>query len=99
MIQAVGLALSGLLIADTAYAVVQKSPHAAKKSVTIQGVQVAIDRTMGRLLAPDAAQLSAFSRAPIERPAASSGLRSHEDVESSVISADEAAARKVSQRI
>lgn len=63
MIQAIGLTLSGLLVAGGAYAADQKSPQAAEKSVTVQGVQVAIDPATGRLVAPTAAQRAALSKA------------------------------------
>ena len=99
MIQAVGLALSGLLMAGTAYAADQKSPQAAEKSVTVQGVQVAIDPATGRLVAPNAEQRAALSRALMERPAGSSILRSRAGLDSSAAPADEAAARKTFRTI
>lgn len=94
MVQAVGLALSGLLMAGAAYAADQKSPQVAEKSVTVQGVQVAIDPSTGRLVAPDATQRAALSRALLMRPAASSTLSSRLGRGDSAAPADEAAARK-----
>lgn len=94
MIQAIGLALSGLLVAGTAYAADQKAPQAAEKSVTVQGVQVAIDPATGHLVAPTAAQRAALSRMLIERPAASRTLGARAGLASAAAPADEAAARK-----
>jgi hypothetical protein len=94
MIQAAGLMLSGLLVAGTAYAGDQKAPQAAEPSVTVQGVQVAIDPTTGQLVTPTAAQRAALSRAMVQQPAASRDLRSRGILDSSAAPADEAAARK-----
>lgn len=94
MIQAIGLALSGLLVAGTAIAADQKAPPAAETSVTVQGVQVAIDPVTGRLVAPTAAQRAALSRAMVERSASSRDLRSRAGLSGSAAPADEAAARK-----
>jgi hypothetical protein len=94
MIQAAGLMLSGLLVAGTAYAGDQKAPQAAEPSVTVQGVQVAIDPATGQLVAPTAAQRAALSRAMVQQPAASRDLRSRGILDSSAAPADEAAARK-----
>jgi hypothetical protein len=94
MFQAIGLALSGLLVAGTAYAADQKAPQVAEQSVTVQGVQVAIDPATGQLVAPTAAQRAALSRGMLERPSASGNLRSRGILDSSAAPADEAAARK-----
>ena len=94
MIQAIGLALSGLLVAGTAFAADQKAPQAAEASVTVQGVQVAIDPATGQLVAPTAAQRAALSRAMVQRPSGNLDLRSRASLGSSAAPADEAAARK-----
>ena len=56
-----GLALAGLFMATAAQAVEPSSP--AQQQVMVQGVQVAIDPVTGQLVAPNAAQRAALSRA------------------------------------
>jgi hypothetical protein len=68
--QACGLMLSGLLIAGAAYAGEPTSAASKQTSVSVQGVQVAIDPATGRLVAPTAAQRAALSRAMLSQPAA-----------------------------
>lgn len=93
IIQTVGLALSGLLVTGAAFASDPKTPHAAESSVTVQGVQVAIDPATGELVAPTAAQRAALSRAFVENSAANN-LQESRRLNSSAAPADEAAARK-----
>lgn len=64
--RAVGLALSGLLVAGTASAAGQKAAQAEATMVDVQGVQVAIDPSTGRLVAPTAAQRAALSAAMLK---------------------------------
>jgi|GEM_PF-567310 len=99
MSQAIGLALSGLLVAGAAYAADQKSTDTAEKSVTVQGVQVAIDPATGQLVAPTTAQRAALSRALVESAASSRAAGSRSALGGLAIArdagpADEAAARK-----
>lgn len=70
MIRAIGLALSGLLVAGAANAADQKSAPVAETVVSVQGVQVAIDPATGRLVAPTEAQRAALSKAMVDRAAA-----------------------------
>ena len=60
-----GLALAGLFMATAAQAVEPSSP--AQQQVMVQGVQVAIDPVTGQLVAPNAAQRAALSRAMQQR--------------------------------
>ncbi len=94
LIQAIGLALSGLLVAGTVFAAEQKGPAADGQLVTVQGVQVAIDPATGQLVAPTAAQRAALSRAFGDNTAANSLLDSRRTVKGTAAPADEAAARK-----
>lgn len=94
MIQAIGLALSGLLVAGTAFAADHTAPQAAEASVTVQGVQVAIDPATGQLVAPTAAQREALSRAMVQRSSGNLDLPARAGLNSSAAPADEAAARK-----
>ena len=70
-----GLAVAGLLMAA---AVSATEPQATTPgtSVTVQGVQVAIDPATGQLVAPTAEQRAALSRAMLEQSAAAPAARS-----------------------
>jgi hypothetical protein len=70
-----GLAVAGLLMA---VAVSATEPQATTPgtSVTVQGVQVAIDPATGQLVAPTAEQRAALSRAMLEQSAAAPAARS-----------------------
>jgi hypothetical protein len=76
--RSLGLAIAGLMLTATVNAA---EPAAATPatSVTVQGVQVAIDPITGQLVAPTAEQRAALSRAMLEQaaaaPAARAGLR------------------------
>jgi hypothetical protein len=70
MIRAMGLVMSGLFAAGAANAADQKSAPVAETVVSVQGVQVAIDRATGRLVAPTDAQRAALSKAMLDRAAA-----------------------------
>ncbi|TCV92299.1 hypothetical protein EC912_1074 [Luteibacter rhizovicinus] len=60
--QAAGLVLTGIFtVAGSAYAA--DTPQAAQQTVTLQGVQVAIDPATGRLREPTAAERAALSQA------------------------------------
>lgn len=63
MVRAVGLMLSGLLVAGVANAADQSSAAQGQATANVQGVQVAIDPATGRLVAPTAAQRAALSKA------------------------------------
>lgn len=63
IVRAIGLALSGLLVAMAANAAEQTAAQPTPASVSFQGVQVAIDPSTGRLVAPTAAQRAALSKA------------------------------------
>ncbi|CAM5635900.1 hypothetical protein RLIN73S_06215 [Rhodanobacter lindaniclasticus] len=69
------LAIAGLLMAAGMSAA---EPQAATQdtSVTVQGVQVAIDPATGQLVAPTAEQRAALSRAMLEQSAAAPAARS-----------------------
>lgn len=94
LIQTIGLALSGLLVAGTAFAADQKAPQTAERSVTVQGVQVAIDPSTGRLVEPTAAQRAALSRSLVGNAGSNNLLDASRGLNSSAAPADEAAARK-----
>ncbi len=67
VIRTAGLALAGLFVAGAAHAVEPQASAPTDSSVTMQGVQVAIDPATGRLVAPTAAQREALSRAMLQR--------------------------------
>jgi hypothetical protein len=71
MAQAIGLVLSGTLIAGAAMA--GETPKAAPtQTVSVQGVQVAIDPATGRLREPTAAERAKLSQALLQRSASGS---------------------------
>ncbi|MBB3227910.1 hypothetical protein FHW69_002542 [Luteibacter sp. Sphag1AF] len=61
MAQALGLVLTGIFTAGSAYAADAQKP--ATQSVTVQGVQVSIDPATGRLRAPTAEERAALAQA------------------------------------
>lgn len=63
VIRATGLALATLLVAAAANAAEAPPAPSTDSSVTVQGVQVAIDPATGRLVTPTAAQRNALSHA------------------------------------
>lgn len=69
-----GLAIAGLFMA---VAVSAAEPQTATQdtSVTVQGVQVAIDPATGQLVAPTAEQRAALSRAMLEQSASAPAAR------------------------
>ena len=70
MIHAIALVLSGMVAAGAANAADQKSSPVTETVVNVQGVQVAIDPSTGRLVAPTDAQRAALSKAMVDRAAA-----------------------------
>ena len=75
--RSLGLAIAGLMLSAAANAAEPPAATSAT-SVTVQGVQVAIDPVTGQLVAPTAEQRAALSRAMLEQaaaPAARSALR------------------------
>lgn len=66
MARAVGLVLSGALVAGVANAAGPEAGQAETVTVTVQGVEVAIDPATGRLIAPTEAQRTALSAAMLE---------------------------------
>lgn len=67
MARAIGLVLSGALVAGAASAAGQEPAQSGTATVTVQGVEVAIDPATGRLVAPTAAQRAALSAAMLEQ--------------------------------
>ncbi|EIL93747.1 MULTISPECIES: post-PEP-CTERM-1 domain-containing protein [Rhodanobacter] len=65
--RAIGLVLSGVLVAGAANAAEQKVAQPEVTSVNVQGVQVAIDPATGRMVAPSAAQRAALSAAMLKQ--------------------------------
>lgn len=69
------LALAGLLM-TAAVSATEPQATTQNQSVTVQGVQVAIDPATGQLVAPTAEQRAALSRAMLEQSAAAPAARS-----------------------
>ena len=61
--QALGLVLTGIFTVAGAASAAETSPAAAPQTVMVQGVQVAIDPSTGRLREPTAEERAALSKA------------------------------------
>ncbi len=61
--QALGLVLTGIFTVAGAASAAETSPAAAPQTVMVQGVQVAIDPSTGRLREPTAAERASLSKA------------------------------------
>lgn len=61
--QALGLVLTGIFTVAGAASAAETSPATAPQTVTVQGVQVAIDPSTGRLREPTAAERASLAKA------------------------------------
>ena len=94
--RSLGLAIAGLMLSAAANAAEPPAATSAT-SVTVQGVQVAIDPVTGQLVAPTAEQRAALSRAMLEQAAAAPATRSA--LRRAAVPRNEAEARQTTRTI